>query len=125
MRHLVCASVSAQAAKSIIIEALNPSSNSHAISAWLHCELGHGATQHKARYCLQRKHETEFTEIDMSNPANRNMFRSAFDAMVAARSRQAQSYANGALLMLDDETLKAHGLSRSELKKNARPYPIY
>jgi len=44
-------------------------------------------------------------------------FRSAFKALIAARERQASSYVNGALLMLDDETLKAHGYSRADLRK--------
>lgn len=44
-------------------------------------------------------------------------FRNALNAVVAARARQANSYVNGALLMLDDETLEAQGYSRSELRK--------
>ena len=48
---------------------------------------------------------------------NSGFFRNAFNALIAARERQASSYVNGALLMLDDETLKAHGYSRSELRK--------
>ncbi len=48
---------------------------------------------------------------------NNGFFRNAFNALIAARERQASSYVNGALLMLDDETLKAHGYSRSELRK--------
>ena len=50
---------------------------------------------------------------------------SAYDAMVNARTRQASAYVNGALLMLDDETLKAHGYSRKELEaKNSAFYPF-
>ncbi len=44
-------------------------------------------------------------------------FRNALNAIVAARQRQANSYVNGALLMLDDETLKAQGYDRAELRK--------
>lgn len=44
-------------------------------------------------------------------------FRNAFNALIAARERQANSYVNGALLMLDDETLKAHGYNRADLRK--------
>lgn len=44
-------------------------------------------------------------------------FRNAMDALVQARTRQATRYVNGALLMLDDETLKAHGYSREELRR--------
>ena len=39
------------------------------------------------------------------------------DSLVQARTRQVNRYVNGALLMLDDETLKAHGYSRDELKR--------
>jgi secreted protein with Ig-like and vWFA domain len=44
-------------------------------------------------------------------------FRNAYNAVIAARARQANSYVNGALLMLDDETLRAHGYDRAELRK--------
>ncbi|WP_306117737.1 MULTISPECIES: hypothetical protein [unclassified Roseitalea] len=61
----------------------------------------------------------------MASPTRRNVFRNALDAVVEARSRQAASYVNGALLMLDDETLRAHGYSRDALKKRARSaYPF-
>ena len=50
-------------------------------------------------------------------------FRNALDSLIEARARQASHYVAGALLMLDDETLKANGYSRDTLKKNARsPY---
>lgn len=52
------------------------------------------------------------------NSAKRGFFRSAFDAMVAAREQQARRYVASALLALDDETLKASGFSRAELKRN-------
>ncbi|MCV0397863.1 MAG: hypothetical protein K5872_10170 [Rhizobiaceae bacterium] len=48
----------------------------------------------------------------------RGFFRNAVDALVEARTRQAARYVNGALLMLDDETLKASGYSREELRRN-------
>ncbi|KPB02857.1 hypothetical protein [Ahrensia marina] len=51
--------------------------------------------------------------------ANRKGF---FEAMMDARSRQAKAYVNGALLMLDDKTLKAHGYDRNELSKNKSSY---
>ncbi len=35
-----------------------------------------------------------------------------------ARQRQVRRYVNGALLMLDDETLRAHGYTREELRRN-------
>lgn len=50
---------------------------------------------------------------------NRGFFRNAVDALIEARSRQASRYVNGALLMLDDETLKAHGYTREALRKGA------
>jgi hypothetical protein len=50
-------------------------------------------------------------------------FRSALNSLIDARSRQATRYVNGALLMLDDETLAANGYKRETLMKNARaPY---
>lgn len=52
-----------------------------------------------------------------SHSAKRGFFRNAVDALVAAREKQAHRYVNGALLMLDDETLKAHGYNRDELKR--------
>lgn len=53
----------------------------------------------------------------MANSTNRSFLRNAFDALIEARSRQASRYVNGALLMLDDETLKAQGYSREALNK--------
>lgn len=61
----------------------------------------------------------------MANQSNKNFFHNAFDAMVNARARQVSSYVNGALLMLDDETLKAHGYDRKELSRKPRTiYPF-
>lgn len=54
--------------------------------------------------------------------AKRNFFRGAVDALVAARQKQVSRYVNGALLMLDDDTLKAHGYSRDELRRNGSAY---
>lgn len=55
----------------------------------------------------------------------KSLMSSAFDAMVEARTRQASAYVNGALLMLDDQTLKAHGYNRKELEgKRSAFYPF-
>ncbi|KFB09709.1 MULTISPECIES: hypothetical protein [Nitratireductor] len=54
--------------------------------------------------------------------AKRNFFRGAVDALVAARQKQVSRYVNGALLMLDDDTLKAHGYTREELRRNGSTY---
>lgn len=51
--------------------------------------------------------------------AGRGFFRNAVSALVEARERQASRYVNNALLMLDDDTLKAHGYSRDELKRRS------
>lgn len=51
--------------------------------------------------------------------AKRGFFRGALEAMMVARQRQASAYVNGALLMLDDETLKASGYNRDELMRRA------
>jgi len=47
----------------------------------------------------------------------RGFFRSAVDALVSAREKQANRYVASALLMLDDETLKAHGYTRADLER--------
>ena len=44
-------------------------------------------------------------------------FKSTFDRMVAAREKQARRYVNGALLNLDDETLRMAGMTRDGIKK--------
>ncbi|MDZ5698178.1 MULTISPECIES: hypothetical protein [Phyllobacteriaceae] len=54
--------------------------------------------------------------------AKHGFFRNAVDALVAARQRQVSRYVNGALLMLDDETLKAHGYTRDELRRKGTTY---
>ena len=51
--------------------------------------------------------------------ASRGFFRNALANVIAAREREAQRYVNGALLRLDDETLKAHGYSREELSRRS------
>jgi hypothetical protein len=50
------------------------------------------------------------------------MFRRSFDRFVEARTREANRYVNAGLLMLDDETLKARGYDRNELKKNSNSF---
>lgn len=54
-----------------------------------------------------------------TNSAARGFFRSALDAMMAARERQASRYVAGMLLKYDDETLLAGGFRRAELEKQA------
>jgi hypothetical protein len=51
-------------------------------------------------------------------------FRNAFNNLMAARERQAEAYINGALLMLDDETLEQNGYSRGELRRRPSRYPL-
>ncbi|WP_442583090.1 hypothetical protein ACSBOB_14505 [Mesorhizobium sp. ASY16-5R] len=51
-----------------------------------------------------------------------SFFRSAFDAFMQAREKQAERYVASALLGFDDETLRSHGYSRSELRKRAGAY---
>ncbi|WP_028032822.1 hypothetical protein [Chelativorans sp. J32] len=58
----------------------------------------------------------------MAQVGRRGYFRSALDAFIAARERQAARYVNHALLKLDDETLKAHGYDRETLRRNAMPF---
>jgi hypothetical protein len=46
-----------------------------------------------------------------------SFFRNAFNRMVDARERQMSRYVNGALLSLDEQTLKNLGTSREELRR--------
>lgn len=51
-----------------------------------------------------------------------SMFRNAMNRMAQAREKQVARYVNGALLSLDNETLKNLGTSREELRrKGAMP----
>ncbi|MET0170687.1 MAG: hypothetical protein ABW191_09955 [Aliihoeflea sp.] len=61
----------------------------------------------------------------MANAAKGGFFRNAMNALVEARTRQADRYVNGALLMLDDETLRAHGYKREDLAKRASTSYLY
>lgn len=55
----------------------------------------------------------------------RSFFRNALSRMVEARERQVAPYVNGALMNLDDETLKNLGTSRAELlRKGTSRYPF-
>ncbi len=55
-----------------------------------------------------------------TNASRRGFFRTAMDAMIAARQKQAAMYVNHALLGLDDATLKAHGYDRAELARKSQ-----
>lgn len=57
--------------------------------------------------------------------AKRRFFRNAFEAVVAARSAQADRYVSSALLRLDDETLRGHGYRREELESRGRNAPPF
>jgi len=46
---------------------------------------------------------------------SRNFFHNAYDRMVKARERQVRRYVNGALLQLDDDSLKMLGRTREEI----------
>ena len=58
----------------------------------------------------------------MANSSKHGFFRNAVDALMAARERQANRYVAGALLMLDDDTLKANGFSRAELERQGSAF---
>jgi hypothetical protein len=47
----------------------------------------------------------------------KSFLRTALDNLVEARQRRADLYATGALLSLDDASLKAMGLTRDELRR--------
>lgn len=56
---------------------------------------------------------------------SKSFFRNAFERIAAAREKEARRYVNGALLSLDDATLKSLGHSREELMRSARtPFPF-
>ncbi|TWG64777.1 MULTISPECIES: hypothetical protein [unclassified Aminobacter] len=55
--------------------------------------------------------------------AKGGFFRNAVNAMVTAREKQARRYVASALLMLDDETLKAAGHNRADLERSSRGAP--
>jgi hypothetical protein len=52
----------------------------------------------------------------------KSFLRTAFDRVVEARERQVGRYVNGALLNLDDQSLKALGTSREELRRKGTSY---
>jgi hypothetical protein len=54
-----------------------------------------------------------------------SMFRNAINRMVAAREKQVSRYVNGALLSLDDQTLKGLGTSREELRRKGATSYIF
>ena len=58
------------------------------------------------------------------SPSGSGLFRSVLNACIASRQRQADRYVTGALLMLDDETLKANGFSREALTKRKSAYYV-
>lgn len=51
----------------------------------------------------------------MTKTRRRGFFHAAMDALIEARTRQAQRHVNQTLRMLDDKTLMAAGYKRKEL----------
>ncbi|MER9068181.1 hypothetical protein NKH84_16710 [Mesorhizobium sp. M0902] len=70
-------------------------------------------TWRKESYCPAK--ETVMSTISR----RRGFFRNAVKALIEARQREASRYVSGVLLGFDDETLKAHGYDREQLKKAA------
>lgn len=54
-----------------------------------------------------------------------SFLRNALDRMVVARERQVSRYVNGALLSLDEQTLKNMGTSREELRRKGATSYIF
>jgi hypothetical protein len=54
-----------------------------------------------------------------------SFFRKALNRVVVARERQVSRYVNGALLSLDDQTLKGMGTSREELRRKGATSYIF
>lgn len=59
-----------------------------------------------------------------TNSKGNGFFRSMLNGMMAAREQQANRYVAGALLHFDDETLRARGYNRADLRKSAGSYPF-
>ena len=57
-----------------------------------------------------------------TNSRGNGFFYNALEAMIAAREKQANRYVANAMLRFDDETLRAQGFTRAELKKRAAGY---
>jgi len=53
----------------------------------------------------------------------RGIIRTAFDALIEARTRQAERYVNCALMMLDEDTLKSRGIDSNDLARRSLAYP--
>jgi hypothetical protein len=73
-----------------------------------------------------RREDNSISErrASMTTRAKSGFFKSAFNAFVASRQRQADRYVAGALLGLDDKSLKASGYTREELSKRNTAYYI-
>lgn len=54
-----------------------------------------------------------------------SFFRNALNRVVVARERQVARYVNGALLTLDEQTLKDLGTSREELRRKGATSYIF
>jgi hypothetical protein len=54
--------------------------------------------------------------------SGRGFFRNALNAIVAARTAQAERYVSYALLMMDDDALKAGGYTRQQLRHKRSSY---
>jgi hypothetical protein len=91
----------------------------YAKDEWQPC--GAGPTKKVSIAYLQSRggySSRQIGDTDMAKTnAGRGFFRGAMDALVAARTRQADRYINSALLMLDDETLRQYGYKREDLQK--------
>lgn len=60
-----------------------------------------------------------------TNARSNGFFRNAIGSMMAARERQANRCVASAMLRFDDETLRAYGYNRDDLKKSAADYPFF
>ena len=58
----------------------------------------------------------------MATKGKRGFIRKAVDAMIAARTRQAQRYAYGSQLRIDEESLRTLGQMRTETRKRSSGY---
>ncbi len=54
----------------------------------------------------------------MANHPNTGFLQRLYHGLIEARERQVRPHVNAALLMLDDDTLRAHGYKREDLVRN-------
>jgi hypothetical protein len=68
---------------------------------------------------------TSVIAFQRTNTMANSFLRNAMNRMVEARQRQVSRYVNGAMLGLDDATLKSLGTTREELRRQGATRYIF